>query len=118
MLYSGMQAKIRIMKKYPDMGNFVVKAFGEQDSEVREEIRESYAKYNDFKANSTKVNVDPEQFIEGLDFDMMYREIYMAAEGYLWEIEHQGPVDVDKLEKDFMKLLDFWKQIYLRKKED
>lgn len=118
MLYSGMQAKIRIMKKYPDMGNFVVKAFGEQDPEVCEEIRESYAKYNDFKANNTKVNVDPNQFIEGLDFDMMYREIYMAAEGYLWEMERHWPVDVDKMEQDFLKLLDFWKKIYLRKKED
>lgn len=42
MLYSGMQAKLRIMEKYPNMGNFTIKAFYEDDSEIRTEIMASY----------------------------------------------------------------------------
>ena len=34
MMYRGMQAKIGLMKKYPDMGRFVMKAFYEKDPEV------------------------------------------------------------------------------------
>ena len=115
MMYSGMKAKIEIMKKYPDMGNFVVKAFGEKDPEVCTEIHESYEKHNHFQSNQAIMNLDPNQFVEGLDLDMMYRDMYMATEGYLWELEHLGPIDVDKLEKDFIKLIDFWKSVYLRK---
>lgn len=118
MLRLGMYAKIRLMKNYPYLGDFVVKAFGEQDPEVCKEIQESYAKYNQFKSSNIKIKLDPEQFREGLDFDMMYREIYMAAEGYLWELQRKGNMDVEKMEQDFLKLIDFWKQIYLRKKED
>ena len=46
---------------------------------------------------------------------MMYREMYWASEGYLWEAVQQGRFDIDRLEKDFTKLLTFWKSIYLRR---
>lgn len=51
----------------------------------------------------------------GLDIEMMHREIYLASEGYLWEMLQRDPIDVDKMEKDFTKMIDFWKSIYLRK---
>ena len=46
---------------------------------------------------------------------MMYREMYCASEGYLWEMVQRGNVDVNRMEKDFQNLLSFWKSIYLRK---
>ncbi|MGN0583144.1 MAG: hypothetical protein ACI4KB_10640 [Oscillospiraceae bacterium] len=39
----------------------------------------------------------------------------IAAEGYLWEKTQQGQLNADEVEKDFIKMIDFWKQIYLRK---
>ena len=66
------------------------------------------------------MRVDPEQFRPGLDLQMMYREMYWAAEGYLMELLWKGPLtpqDVDQMEEDFCKILDFWKQIYLREPE-
>lgn len=47
---------------------------------------------------------------------MMYREMYLASEGYLWEMVQRGNVDMEQMEKDFSKLLNFWKSIYLQKK--
>ena len=48
----------------------------------------------------------------------MYREMYLASEGYLWEIIQQnGRFDSKKLEKDFIEMLSFWKSIYLRKEK-
>ena len=39
--------------------------------------------------------------------------MYLASEGYLWEMLRQGDsLDVDTLEKDFTRLLAFWKTIY------
>jgi len=112
----GMRAKMEIIGLYPDMGTFTIRAFYEKDEEICAAIQESYHKYFNLKADMTRLNLDPEQFIPGLDVAMMYREMYWASEGYLWEkIQQDGKMDVDAMEKDFMKLLEFWKSIYLRK---
>ena len=111
-----MRAKMEIIRLYPDMGNFVIKAFYEKDPEISAAIQESYHRYFNLKADQTRLNFDPEQFIPGLDIPMMYREMYWASEGYLWETVQRGDVNIDQMEKDFTKLMEFWKSIYLRKK--
>ena len=58
---------------------------------------------------------NPEQFIPGLDIPMMYREMYLASEGYIWEMVQRDNVDMEQMEKGFTKLINFWKSIYLRK---
>lgn len=112
----GMRAKMEIIRLYPYMGNFVIKAFYEKDPEISAAIQESYHRYFNLKADKTRLNFDPEQFIPGLDISMMYREMYWASEGYLWETVQRGDVNIDQMEKDFTKLMEFWKSIYLRKK--
>lgn len=111
----GMRAKMEIIRLYPDMGNFTIKAFYEKDPEICAAVQESYHKYFNLKADKARVNFDPEQFVPGLDIPMMYREMYWASEGYLWEMVQSGHVDVEQMEKDFTKLMEFWKSIYLRK---
>lgn len=117
MMYRGMKAKINIMKRYPDMGRFVVKAFYEKDPEVCQDIQESYQKHFDYKANATLLNMNPEQFIPGLDLPMMYWEMYLASEGYLWEMFQRDELDIDRMERDFIQLIEFWKSVYLRKND-
>lgn len=111
----GMRAKMEIMRIYPDMGFFAINAFYEKDPEINTAVQESYHKYFNLKADKTRINMDKEQFIEGIDVSMMYREMYWASEGYLWEAVQSGNVDIDKIESDFKKLMSFWKSIYLRK---
>lgn len=73
MMYSGLEAKLKIMEQYPEM------------------------------------------FIPGLDLSVMYREMFWASEGYLWEQQRKGTVDVKQVEKDFTEMIEFWKKVYLRK---
>lgn len=101
----------------PDMVRFVVKAFYEKDPGVCQDIQESYQKHFDYKANATLLNMDPEQFIPGLDLPMMYREMYLASEGYLWEMFQRDELDIDRMERDFIQLIEFWKSVYLRKND-
>ena len=61
------------------------------------------------------MNLDPQQFIPGLDIPMMYREMYWAAEGYLWEAVQRGNVEIGQLDEGFTQLVNFWKSVYLRK---
>ena len=112
----GMRAKMEITRRYPDMGVFTIRAFYEKDEEICAAIQESYHRYFNLKADQTRLNLDPAQFVPGVDVAMMYREMYWASEGYLWEkVQQGGAMDIDQMEKDFMELLKFWKSVYLRK---
>ncbi len=113
----GMRAKMEIIRQYPDMANFTIKAFYEKDEEICAAIQESYHRYFNLKADRTRLNLNPAQFIPGLDIAQMYQEMYWASEGYLWEMVQRGNVDVKKMERDFTGLIEFWKSIYLRKGE-
>ncbi len=116
-MYRGMQAKLRLMTEHPDMGLFAVKAFYETEEEICTAIKESYDKYFQVKADKALSRVDPDRFVPGLDFRMMYREMYWASEGYLWEMIQHKELDVKRMEEDFLKLLAFWKSVYLKKEE-
>ena len=112
-----MKAKIALMRQYPDMGRFVIRAFYEKDPEVRDAVHESYMKFIEYKANNSLLRLDPEQFVPGIDLEMMCREMYRSCEGYLWENVQAEEIDIDKMEKDFLEMMDFWKKIYLRKEQ-
>lgn len=111
----GMRAKMEIIRSYPDMANFTLKAFYETDADISSAVQESYHRYFNFKADRARVNMDPAQFIQGLDIQMMYREMYLASEGYIWEMVQQGNVDMAEMEAGFSRLMGFWKSVYLRK---
>ncbi|MGN0998747.1 MAG: TetR/AcrR family transcriptional regulator [Faecousia sp.] len=111
----GMRAKMEIIRLYPDMARFTIKAFYEKDPEISAAVQESYHKYFNLKADRTLLNLNPDQFIPGLDIPMMYRDMYWASEGFLWELVQRGHVDMERMEKGFTELIAFWKSIYLRK---
>lgn len=115
----GIQAKLEIIRLYPDMAGFTIRAFYEKDPVISAAIQESYHRYFSLKADKARLNLDPEQFVPGLDIPMMYRDMYWASEGYLWEMVQRGDLDgdmdIEQLQKDFRAMLDFWKSVYRRK---
>lgn len=58
----GMRAKMEIIRLYPNMGNFTIKAFYEKDAGISAAIQESYHRYYNLKADKTRLNLDPSQF--------------------------------------------------------
>lgn len=114
---SGMRAKTEIMREYPDITGFVLKAYYEKDPAVCEEIRRSCEKYASFQFQSPLLRLDPERFIPGLDLMSMYHHMYWTTEGYLWEKVQQGAIDVDAMVEEFDRMIDFWKFVYARKGE-
>ncbi len=111
----GMQAKLRLMRKYPDIGRFAIRAFYEEDPEISGEIHRSMDGYLAVHAKRKLQKLDPEDYIPGIDLNEMYMEMYWASEGYLWERMLRSRIDVDEMEQDFRKLVEFWKSVYLRK---
>lgn len=43
---------------------------------------------------------------------MMYRQMFLASEGCLWEMLQKGEVDWGQVRQDFANLMDFWKSVY------
>ena len=113
----GMQAKLSLMRRYPDIGVFAVRAFYEKDPEVSSDIQKSMGRYLAVHAEKKLQKLDPEDFIPGIDLQMMYKEMYWASEGCLWEYIQRGSMDTDAMEKDFHELVDFWKKVYIRKRQ-
>lgn len=113
----GMRAKLQLMRRYPSLGAFAMKVYYEKDPAVCADVQKSIEKHAAYKTNATLLNFNPDQFIPGLDLEMMYQDMYWATEGYLWEKTQQGCLDVDEIERNFLKLIDFWKSIYARKGE-
>ena len=117
-MYRGLRAKIHLMEEYPDMGNFAVKVYYEKDPEISPEIQKTIVPFASLSSNTTVKKLDPEQFIPGLDLEMMYKDMFWASEGYLWEKSQSGSLDAKEVERDFLKLIAFWKKLYLRKEEN
>lgn len=115
MIEYGMQAKMRIMKAYPEMSAFVIKAYYENLPEISVKIQESYQSFINMSAREIIDTLNPSDFKPGIDLNMMYKEMLLATEGYLWEaVQRGGLLDPRRVEQDFSKLISFWKQIYLK----
>ena len=115
MMCRGLRAKVHLMKQYPYASTFALKAFYEKDSAVFDAIQASYRRRLNMQYQTITDVLSPERFIPGLDLQQMYLQMCWASEGYLWEKLQQGELDPEEMEKDFLKMIDFWKAVYLRK---
>lgn len=112
MLYKGMKVKMNILRRYPDLGLFVIKAYFEKHPDVCEEIHESYEKYFNLKAEKSLKNVSNDQFVYGVDVKEIFRHIYWAAEGYLLEKMKFGTWNPAAMEADFERMIVFWQKVF------
>lgn len=117
MMYQSLTVKIKLLRDYPDIMNFSVKAYYEDDPDVRDDIRKRVNPYTNLTTNKRMPPLDPKDFKEGLDLGKMYREIYMASEGYLWQVSQQRNIDVNKVTKDYKEMVDFWRVLFLNNGE-
>lgn len=114
MMYRSLKIKVTLIKDYPDIMNFSVKAYYEDDPDVRDDIRKRVNPYTNLTTNKRMPHLDPKDFKEGLDLGKMYREIYMASEGYLWQVSQQRNINADKVIRDYKEMVDFWRVLFLK----
>ena len=44
----------------------------------------------------------------------MYQDMFLASEGYVYRMQQEGDIDVDRMVSDYRRIIDFWKSLYLR----
>jgi len=107
----GMRGKLRLMREFPDISAFAVKAYYEEDEEIRGEIT------GDVNKRIAQVNprwLDPARLRPGIDPRLMYRDMYLAGEGFVWEFTRRGALSADEMEREFSRLIEFWRGVYSR----
>ena len=112
---SGLKVKVQLMKSFPELSMFQLKAYYEKDKELRPEINRLIGQYSGFENQAEYLGLKKENFKDGLDLEMMYKDMYYASEGYLWEKLQSNDTDPDKMEEDFVKMIGFWRKLYSRK---
>lgn len=114
MIIKGLQIKLEMMHKFPDMGRFALKAYYDEDDEIKDELRAIVEPFQQLSTNQMIPELDPAQFKEGLDLEMMYKDMYLASEGFLYHEMQKEDFDVDKMAAEFEKMVDFWRKLYHR----
>lgn len=113
--YSVLKVKAELIRKYPDIALFEIRAYYQKELLVKNEVMEIIDEYSLFEYQMQFIKLDPDDFISGLDLKMMYRNIYLAAEGYLYEKICMDALDADEIEKELGEMIDFWRSVYMRK---
>lgn len=113
---SGLKVKVQLMRQYPDLSLFQLKTYYEKDKSLRPVIDQLIGIYSGYENQSEMLKLDKEQFIEGLDLEMMYTDMFLASQGYLWEKLQSDTIDPDQMEKDFIRMIEFWRSLYSHRK--
>lgn len=113
---SGLKVKVQLMRQYPDLSLFQLKAYYEKDKSLRPEIDQLIGQYSGYENQSEMLKLDKEKFIEGLDLEMMYTDMFLASQGYLWEKMQSETIDPDQMERNFIRMIEFWRGLYSRRK--
>lgn len=114
MMYKGLLAKAKMMKLYPDMSSFAIKAYYEDDEDVKNELQKIIEPYRKLSTNKTLPPLNPADYKDGLDLTLMYQNMYLVSEGYVFQMQNSGTIDIDKMVKDYRNLIEFWKQLFLK----
>lgn len=104
--------KCNLMKRFPYVSQFSLRAYYEPDNEIRQEIQSNF---DEISAESERIifsSIDLYKLRDDIDLHEMYQEILWAADGYLHFALLKNIVDADIIEKEFEKLLKMWKKVY------
>lgn len=110
----GSSKKIAMIKQYPYIMDFAMKAYFSQNEHVSDEVyQDTQAALQDSFQLYFK-NIDWSKFKDDVDFTYIYRMLIWMCDGYLHEVQmSQKPIDVDGIMKEFHRWMNmFRKMIY------
>ena len=106
------RAKCSVMRTYPYINAFATRAYYETDPQVSGEIRTSIAAYADSGERILAGLVDPACLRPDVSVEEAYRLFVMTSDGYMLAREREGSVDADRIEREFLQIIDHWERVY------
>ena len=102
------------MRETPTIYLFTLRAFFEENPEIREATGKSYDKTYEDAADRMLGDLDLSVFRPGVDVRMLLEEIDSYLMRCVWQMLSAEKLDPDGLEKDFLKRVGQWRTAYLK----
>lgn len=117
LLEKSLHAKCNLSRRYPYISAFSLRAFYEQEPEIKDSIHHIFWDlYQENNAIIQKI-IAKSRTRADIDFELMYKEITWAMNGYMHMVYLSGTIDADKIERDLSQLVAFWKKLYWKDEE-
>jgi TetR/AcrR family transcriptional regulator len=113
-LHRSLLAKCSVVRSYPYLYQFATNAYYEQDPKIKSSIQ---ANFHQVSKNSEDILweiADMSKFRQDIDIRLMYQEILWTSDGYLRQMILSGKLKADQMEKDFERMIEQWKKVYLK----
>lgn len=114
MLRRSLLAKCSLMRKYPYLYLFSVKAFYEQEPDIKLSVEASFQLANTDSEAVVWEKADFSDFRKDIDIRLLYQELLWVSDGYLRQMASAGALDADRMEKDFLRMIAQWEKVYLK----
>lgn len=118
MLKRSLLSKCSIMRKYPHIYAFSLRAYYENYPEIEEAIQKSYSKTSNASETIVFEKINTSIFRKDIDLKSMYSEIFYAVDGYILNKYHSGQIIPAEIENEIAELIDLWKKIYTEREID
>ena len=113
MMYRSLLAKCSFIRFYPYLYQFAVNAYYEQEPQIKRNIQENYYLVSKNSENILWNTINVSELRQDIDVKLMYQEIIWTSDGYLRQMIFSGQLDADQMEKDFERMIEQWKKVYL-----
>lgn len=113
MMYRSLLAKCSVIRFYPYLYQFAVNAYYEQEPQIKRNIQENYYLVSKNSENILWNTINESELRQDIDVKLMYQEIIWTSDGYLRQMIFSGQLDADQMEKDFERMIEQWKKVYL-----
>ena len=107
-------AKCTIMREYPHLSDFSVRAYYEQDSAVKALIHNDVDGYAERGEELVTRLVDASKLRDDVSVQDLYRQFVLLGDGYMFQKNQADAIDPDVIEADFEKIIDDWQRVYAK----
>lgn len=114
MIKRSLLAKCSLMQTYPYLYLFSLKAYYEQEPDIRDAIQSSYQVASNHSEDMIWNNIDLSEFRQDIDIKLIYQEILWIADGYIRQMLSCGELNPVQMKADFERMIEQWKKVYLK----
>lgn len=112
MLRRTLLSKCSIMRDYPYMYAFSLRAYYETADEIKDSIQVNFNVTSKESEMLVIEKIDKSKLRKDIDIKIMYSEILYAVDGYLLQKYRMNRIIPDEIEKETGALIDLWEKVY------
>ena len=112
MLRRTLLSKCSVMRDYPYMYAFSLRAYYETAPEIKDSIQENFNVASKESEMLVIEKIDKSKLRKDIDIKIMYAEILYAVDGYMLQKYRMNRIIPDEIEKETGALIDFWEKVY------